>query len=64
MLGAIGELSRRLAPLSPEIVLGGRAVHGRKAEADGATLLDAGLDDVLPALETILLKKTHAHADR
>jgi DNA-binding transcriptional MerR regulator/methylmalonyl-CoA mutase cobalamin-binding subunit len=64
MLGAIGELSRRLAPRAPEIVLGGRAVHSRKAEADGATLLDAGLDDVLPALETILLKKTHAHADR
>lgn len=64
MLAAIGELARHLAPTAPEIVLGGRAVHGQQAALDGATVLDAGLDQALVALETILVRRTHARPNR
>ena len=64
MFAAIAELSTNLAPTAPEIVLGGRAVHGQKATFGGATVLKAGLDEALVALETILVRKTHARPSR
>jgi cobalamin-dependent methionine synthase I len=64
MLGAIGNMSRRLAPPLPEIVLGGRAFRGERRELDGATILDAGLPEALAGLETILLRRSHAGSSR
>lgn len=61
-LAAIADVSRRLAALDAEVVLGGLAVRGRQAELSPATILDGGFSHVLSSLETILVRRTAAHA--
>jgi hypothetical protein len=47
-----------------EVVLGGLGVRGKQAELTPAEIPHGGFSEVLAALETILVRRTHAHADR
>jgi DNA-binding transcriptional MerR regulator/methylmalonyl-CoA mutase cobalamin-binding subunit len=61
-LAVIADVSRRLAGSEAEVVLGGLAVRGRQAELSPATVLDGGFSHVVSSLETILVRRTSAHA--
>jgi hypothetical protein len=61
-LAAVADVSRRLAGSEAEVVLGGLAVRGRQAELSPAIVLDGGFSHVVSSLETILVRRTSAHA--
>jgi len=61
-VAAIADVSRRLALSEAEVVLGGLAFRGRQAELSPATVLDGGFSHVVSSLETILVRRSSAHA--
>lgn len=61
-VSAIADVSLRLALSEVEVVLGGSAVRGRQAELSPATVLDGSFSHVVSSLETILVRRTSAHA--
>jgi DNA-binding transcriptional MerR regulator/methylmalonyl-CoA mutase cobalamin-binding subunit len=63
-LDALAEVVLRMKSSRTEVVLGGLGVRGKQAELTPAEIPHGGFSEVLAALETILVRRTHAHADR
>jgi len=63
-LATLDDLPQRLGLPDTQVVLGGLAARGHQSRLSRATVFDGGIGQVLPALETILLRRSHVRVNR